>query len=366
MAGSPFAPSERIPVAVLGATGSVGQRFVALLEQHPWFELRRLVASDRSSGKHYREAVRWVQATPLPLAVSDMLVEDARPRGEIPLVFSALDAEVAGPIEEQFARAGALVVSNARNHRMDPAVPLVVPEVNPQHLELARGDRFGPGAILTNGNCSSIGLALALKPLDLAFGVKRVHVVTMQAISGAGLPGPSSFQMLDNLMPFIPGEEGKIETETKKILGRLVAGRVQAHELEISASCNRVAVIDGHTLCVSVELVRAASAADIRAAWAGFRSAPQELALPSAPMHPTLYLEDESAPQPRLHRDLERGMAAVVGRLRPCPVLGWKFVTLSHNTLRGAAGGALLLAELAVAHGFLSRERRCGAHTRVR
>jgi aspartate-semialdehyde dehydrogenase len=347
---------ERIPVAVLGATGSVGQRFVALLAEHPWFELAALTASERSAGKPYGEVVQWVQSTPLPAAAAERVVQPTRPSsaGGCPLVFSALDAEVAGTAELAFAEAGCLVVSNARNHRMDPAVPLMVPEVNAEHLALIEGSRGeGGGAIVTNPNCSTIGLVLALKPLADAFGLTRAHVVTLQAVSGAGIPGLPSLRILDNVIPHIAGEEEKIEAETRKILGRLVEGRIADYEIVISAQCNRVPVVDGHLICVSVGLERRASVADLRAAFENFTGEPQRLLLPSSPGRPIVYLEDPDAPQPRLHREIEGGMAAVVGRLRKCPLLDFKFVVLSHNTLRGAARGSLLVAEQIVARARL-------------
>lgn len=343
---------RRIPCAVLGATGSVGQRFVELLDAHPWFEPVLLGASERSAGRPYREACRWVQASPCPERAAELLVGGSEPVDGIPLVFSAIDREAAGPVERAWAGAGALVVSNAATHRMEPDVPLLVPEVNPGHLALLES-QGGPGGIVTNPNCSTIGLVLALAPLHRAFGVERVHVVTMQALSGAGVPGVSSMEALDNVIPFIPTEERKLATEPLKILGELTDGGVAPADLVVSAQCNRVAVLDGHTECVSVALSRDVSAEEVRAAWDEFRGAPQELGLPSAPLRPTHYLEDEDAPQPRRHRDLEGGMACAIGRLQPCPVLGWRFVALSHNTLRGAAGGALLAAELAVAQGYL-------------
>jgi aspartate-semialdehyde dehydrogenase len=350
--------SPRIPVAVLGATGAVGQRFVALLADHPWFEVAALTASDRSAGRPYAEAVRWVQATPLPAAAARLTVAPSEPasaRG-CPLVFSALDAAVAGPVEQAFAAAGRLVVSNARSHRMDPDVPLVVPEVNGEHLllfERQRRTRAGGGAIATNPNCSTIGLVLAVKPLVDAFGVHTVHVVTMQAVSGAGIPGVASLEILDNLIPLIAGEEEKIEAECRKIFGSVAAGGIVPRELKVGAQCNRVPVVDGHTLCISVGLERRATPEEIRAAFEGFTAEPQALGLPSAPTRPVHYLERPDAPQPRLHRDLDRGMATLVGRLRPCPVLDYKFVALSHNTVRGAAGGSILLGEQIVARGLL-------------
>jgi len=364
MSREPSAPAGKIPVAVLGATGSVGQRFLTLLADHPWFEVVRLTASDRSAGRPYREAVSWVQAAPKSerIAGMDLLPTEAAAVAGCPLVFSALDAAVAGPVEAELAAAGHLVVTNAGSHRMDPDVPLVVPEVNPDHLEVAAGQiARGVGAILANPNCSTIGLALALKPLADAFGLERVHVVTMQAVSGAGLPGVASMQILDNVIPWIAGEEEKVESETRKILGRLrahgesgIGGWFVDHPVEVSAQCNRVPVVDGHTACVSVGLGRRVAIDEVRAAWEGFAGEPQRLRLPSAPARPIHFLDRPDAPQPRLHRDLEGGMAASVERLRPCPLLGFRFVTLSHNTVRGAAGGALLLAELAVAKGLLT------------
>jgi aspartate-semialdehyde dehydrogenase len=344
---------DRIAVAVLGATGSVGQRFVALLADHPWFRVAALAASERTAGRPYGEAVRWVQSTPLPPDAAALPVLPSEPPLDASLVFSALDAGVAGPVEEAFARAGCLVVSNARSHRYDPDVPLVVPEVNADHLAAAKLQTFGGGAILTNPNCSTIGLVLALKPLADAFGLKRVNVVTMQALSGAGLPGVPSFEMLDNLIPYIGDEEEKIERETRKILGSFSDGRFVDADVTVSAACNRVAVLDGHTECISVSLARPASMEEVVAAWESYRGEPQRLSLPSAPRQPVHYHRRPDAPQPRLHRDLDSGMAASVGRLRPCPLFDYKFVALSHNTVRGAAGGALLLAELAVAKGLL-------------
>lgn len=349
------ASRARLPVAILGATGSVGQRFVTLLERHPWFEITALTASERSAGKPYRDAVRWVQSAPIPERVAGMPVTVCEPARAPVLAFSALDSSVAGPLEVEFARAGVCVVSNAKNHRMDPDVPLVVPEVNPDHVALAKCQSFGEGAILTNPNCSTIGLALALKPLVDAFGLEQVHVVTMQAVSGAGIPGLSSYAILDNVVPYISGEEAKIETETRKILGALDSDGIRPADVVVSAQCNRVPVVDGHTECVSVKLGRSASTEDLIDAWRSFTAEPQHRALPSAPRSPIHVIRDAAGPQPRLHRDLEGGMAAAVGRVRQCPLMDYKFVTLSHNTIRGAAGGALLVAELAYARGLLDR-----------
>lgn len=353
MTGGVETGRPRLPVAVLGATGSVGQRFVTLLDRHPWFRITALMASERSAGKPYRDAVRWVQNVPIPDDLAEMPVTICEPARVPALAFSALDSSVAGPLETEFARAGACVVSNAKNHRMDPDVPLVVPEVNPDHVALAQCQSVGGGAILTNPNCSTIGLALALKPLADAFGLEQVHVVTLQAVSGAGIPGLSSYEILDNVVPYISGEEEKMESETRKILGTLRTDGIEPADLLVSAQCNRVPVIDGHTECVSVKLRRSARVDDLIEAWRSFRAEPQSRGLPTAPKAPIHLIEDPAGPQPRLHRDLERGMAAAVGRVRPCPLLDYKFVTLSHNTVRGAAGGALLVAELAYARGLL-------------
>jgi aspartate-semialdehyde dehydrogenase len=367
----------RIPVGVLGATGSVGQRMIRLLEHHPWFRIGFLAASERSAGLTYREAVRWVQDGPIPEEAAGMTVHaagDGPPAGygalagggapsggassqphsagrPVGLVLSALDASVAGEVEQAFADAGTLVVSNARNHRMRPDVPLIVPEVNPGHLALLERQPTAPGGIVTNPNCSTIGLVLALHPLDLAFGVRSVNVVTMQAVSGAGVPGVSSMEILDNVIPYIGGEEEKLERETCKILGRLGAQGIEAAGVTVSAQCNRVPVVDGHLLCVSVGLEREATPDEVAAAMAEYRGRPQELDLPSAPRRPLHVLTGQADPQPRLHRNLDRGMAVAVGRGRPLPLLPLRPFMLSPNTLRGAAGGALLAAELAVAEG---------------
>ncbi len=354
MKRTPHTVSHRkIPVAVLGATGTVGQRMVALLARHPWFELRTLAASERSSGRPYAEAVRWSLPGSIPEgAAGRRLVPAGSPLAE-PLVFSALDSRVAGPIESACATAGALVVSNAASHRMDPGVPLVIPEVNPEHLDLLEAGR---GAILTNPNCSTIGLVLALKPLADAFGLRRVLVVTLQAVSGAGLPGIPAMEITGNVIPLIPGEEEKLAREPAKILGSLRDGRIDPAPLVVSAQCNRVPVLDGHTESVSVELAASPSMEELAAVWREFRGLPQTLDLPSAPAHPIHLSERPGGPQPRLDREREGGMAIVIGRIQSCPVLGYRFVLVSHNTLRGAAGGAILLGELAAARGLVPGE----------
>jgi aspartate-semialdehyde dehydrogenase len=347
--------SERIPVGVLGATGMVGQEFVAFLENHPWFELTFLAASDRSAGKPYREATTWRLGGETPAYARDIVVSDAVPKGAPKLMFSSMDASVATEIERAFADAGHAIVSNSRNHRMDADVPLLVPEANPGHLELLRTQqriRGWSGAIVTNPNCSTIVLVMALAPLK-QFGIKKVIVTTMQAVSGAGYPGVASLDILGNVVPFIGGEEPKMESETQKILGDFAETKIIPLDAKVSAACNRVPVVDGHTICVSVELEKKPSEAEIIAAWNSFRGVPQQQNLPSAPAQPVVYMEQPDRPQPR--RDVERdnGMAAFVGRLRKCPVLDYKFVALGHNTVRGAAGAAVLNAELMKAQGLL-------------
>ncbi len=365
----------RIPVAVLGATGAVGQRFLTLLSDHPWFRVESVWASERSAGKHYRDAAPWIQAQPvgelgdLVVGNLDALFAPGAPAtlADCPIVFSALDAAVATAAEQELAERGHLVVSNTRSHRMAPDVPLIVPEVNPDHLELARERmRRRGGAIITNPNCSTSGLVLALKPLLDRFGLEQVHVVTLQAISGAGLPGVPGYAIADNVIPLIPGEEEKLENEPRKILGTLEGGAVRLAPLRISAQCNRVDVVVGHTLCLSVKLARRAELEEVEATLADFSGEPQRLGLPSAPRQPIHYLGREVAPQPRLHRDWDGGMATTVGRLRPCPLLDYRLVALSHNTLRGAAGGAVLLAELAVARGLLAEAKTVSKPVRAR
>jgi aspartate-semialdehyde dehydrogenase len=347
---------KRIEVGVLGATGMVGQQFINQLAGHPWFEPTWLAASERSEGRRYTDAAPWRLDTPIPEGIADRAVEPATPGVGPRLVFSALDADVAGELERAFADAGHLVVSNARNHRMDPTVPLLVPEVNAEHLALLRAQaklRGGRGSIVTNPNCSTVVLTMALAPLR-PFGLRSCLVSTMQAVSGAGYPGVPSLDILGNVIPFISGEEEKIETETRKILGSLTGEAVEPHPVQVSAHTNRVPVVDGHTETVSVALERKASFAELRAAFEGFVGAPQRLGLPSAPERPIIYLDQPNRPQPRFDAGRGRGMTVSVGRLRPCPVLDWKFVTLGHNTVRGAAGAAVLNAELMQAEGLLA------------
>lgn len=344
---------EKIPVGILGATGSVGQKFIELLADHPWFEITALGASERSAGKPYAEAASWFQESPLPEKIAGMEVRECRPDLPCRIVFSGLDSAVAGEIETEFASAGYMVVSNAKNHRMDPDVPLLVPEINSEHLELVRLQQYGGGMIVTNPNCSTIGIVLALKPLVDQFGLESVHVVTMQGLSGAGYPGVPSLDILDNVIPHIGGEEQKMQSEPLKIFGTMTNGAVEPGEMKISAQCHRVAVVHGHLEALSVKLKQQVPEEELLEAWETFRSEPQELELPLAPKQPTRYFREPKYPQPKLHRNLEGGMAVSIGKLQECPVLDWKFIALSHNTIRGAAGGAVLNAELLVKKGYL-------------
>jgi aspartate-semialdehyde dehydrogenase len=349
--------TQRTPVGILGATGTVGQRFIQLLEAHPWFEIKWLAASDRSAGKPYAQAAKWNLNTPLPERTAAMEVSPATADANAPhLIFAALDAAAAKEIEPAFAAAGHAVVSNSSAFRMTEDVPLVIPEVNGDHMQLIQSQRWYKdkgGFMVTNPNCSAIGLVLALAPLHRRFGVDKVFVATMQAISGAGYPGVASLDILGNVIPYIAGEEPKMEAESRKLLGSLNGSRVVPAELALSAHCNRVAVEDGHTESVSVKLLQPATAEEIVAAWEEFRCLPQKLKLPTAPEQPVIYESAPDRPQPRLDRDRGRGMSAVVGRLRPCNIFDWKFTVLSHNTIRGAAGAAVLNGELLRAQGFI-------------
>jgi aspartate-semialdehyde dehydrogenase len=347
---------KKISVGILGATGMVGQKFVELLSSHPWFEIVALAASDRSTGKRYGEAMKWSMASPLLKKIADMPVVPCAPDLPCNVVFSGLDSSVAGEIEKSFAQAGYKVISNSSNHRMDPDVPLVVPEINSDHLKLVQHQRFGHGAIITNPNCSVIGITMALKPLLDIWGIEIANIVTLQALSGAGYPGVPSMDILDNVIPFISGEEGKVEMEPLKILGACHETKIVPYPMRLSAQCTRVSVSDGHLACMSIKLKKKAKANDIIAAWREFEGEPQRLKLPMAPKHPIVYLEDERHPQPKLHRTLEGGMVVSIGRLRECPLFDWKFVVLSHNTIRGAAGCAILNAELMAKKGYLSEK----------
>ena len=345
--------TKKISVGVLGATGSVGQKFIQLLSNHPYFEVKEVAASDRSAGKLYKDAANWILSEPIPHDVANLTVLPTNAQFQSKLLFSGMDATVAGEIESDLAQKGYVIVSNSKNHRWDKDVPLLIPEVNPEHIELIKTQKYGSGAIVTNPNCSTIGMILALKPLHDLFGVEAVNVVTMQALSGAGYPGVSSLDIIDNVIPFIGGEEIKLETEPKKILGKLVNGEVELADIKISASTNRVAVVDGHLESVQIKLTKKATPEEIIKAWVEFKSEPQKLNLPFAPVQPIHYFYEHKYPQPRLHRNIDKGMAAAVGRLRECNLFDYKFSVLSHNTIRGAAGGAILCAELLKAKGLL-------------
>lgn len=342
-------------VGILGATGMVGQHFIKFLQGNPWFELTWLGASERSAGKAYRDAAKWHLGGTTPEAVADMKVREAKPGSAPKLLFSAMDASVATEIEQAFAAAGHIVVSNSKNHRMDLDVPLLVPEVNADHLRLLAGQRLSrgwKGGIVTNPNCSTVVLTMGLAPLK-QFGITRVVATTMQAVSGAGYPGVPSMDILGNVVPFIGGEEEKMQQETQKILGDYAGDHIAPLAAKVSAHCNRVAVVDGHTVTISVELSAKPTEADIRRAFDTFRALPQERELPSAPKFPVQYMTEADRPQPRKDAERDRGMATFLGRLRPCPVFDWKFVALSHNTVRGAAGAAVLNGELMASEGLL-------------
>jgi aspartate-semialdehyde dehydrogenase len=344
--------SQKIPVAILGATGTVGQKFVRLLAEHPWFEIAAVAASSASAGRRYDEAVRWREPVPLPRPVAGMTLLDCAPPLPGRVAFSALDAEVAAPIEQAFARAGVVVVTNARTHRMDPDVPLLIPEVNADHvalLDCQRESRGWKGAILANPNCSTAALALALAPLHRAFGIERLFVSTMQAVSGAGYPGVPSLDIIGNVIPYIGGEEEKIERESRKILGTLSNGAVEPAGFALSAHTNRVAVVDGHMATVSVGFERRVKPDEAMVVLRDFRGPAAVTTLPSSPTPPIELEERIDRPQPRLDLDRGAGMAVTVGRVRPCAVLDLRLVVLGHNTVRGAAGQGVQIAELLMA-----------------
>lgn len=348
---------ERRKVGILGATGMVGQRLIQLLHQHPWFEITWLAASNRSAGKRYEDACRWKLDTPLPARLAAMTLASNLPAetsaGELPrIIFAALESDVAHDLEPRFAAAGCAVISNSSAFRMTSDVPLVIPEVNPDHLALIEHQSWrkeSGGYIVTNPNCSAIGLALALAPLERRFGLEGLFVTTMQAVSGAGYPGVASLDILGNVIPFIKNEEEKLHEEVGKLLGALSVNHIAMLDAKVSAHCNRVAVEDGHTECVSIKLKKSATHDQILAAWSEFaplHAIHEGLDLPSAPAEPVVYMDAIDRPQPRLDRMRGNGMAVSVGRLRPCSLLDWKFVALSHNTIRGAAGAAVLNAEI--------------------
>ncbi len=340
---------KKYRVGILGATGMVGQRFVQLLEHHPQFEITALAASGRSQTRPYKEACTWRLDGEMPSQVRELIVQPPEPPLECDLVFSSLPGDIARESEGSFAREGYPVISNSSAYRMDPDVPLLIPEVNHEHLGLLESQSYGKGFIVTNPNCSTIMLALALAPLEARFGIESVIVTTLQALSGAGYPGVASLDIIDNVLPFIDKEEEKIEEETVKILGRIEGQAIEAAQIKVSAQTHRVNVADGHMGAIRVKLRREASLTQVREAFESFRSLPQELALHTAPERPILVREERDRPQPRLDRDAGKGMSITVGRLLPDAVLDYRFVALSHNTIRGAAGAAILNAELLIA-----------------
>jgi aspartate-semialdehyde dehydrogenase len=339
---------NKYPVGILGATGMVGQRYIQLLENHPWFEVAWLAASDRSSGKPYGEAAKWRLDTQLPERIARMTVSPAEPEGAPKIIFASVDAAIAREMEPKFAAAGCAVISNSSAFRMAPNVPLVLPEVNADHLEMIEEQPWrkqSGGYIVTNSNCTVMGPVLALKPIVDRFGVEQIFATSMQAVSGAGYPGVASMDIFDNVIPYISNEEEKMEEELLKLLGKLEGRAVKPLAARMSASCNRVPVVDGHTVSVSIKLTRPATREEIVDAWAEFRPlAGQDL--PFAPAQPVEWTPLADRPQPRLDRNRGNGMVVTVGRLRPCKVLDWKFTVLSHNTVRGAAGATILNAEM--------------------
>jgi len=351
--------SKKFRVGILGATGVVGQRFIQLLQNHPQFEITALAASDRSQGRSYAEACTWRLPANMPGEVSSIAVRPPAPPLDCDFVFSSLPGDIAKDAEENFARAGYPVISNSSSHRMAADVPLLIPEVNPDHVGLIDVQRkrrgFDRGFIVTNPNCSAIVIVIALAPLHARFGVTSCVVTTMQALSGAGYPGVASLDATDNVIPFIGGEEEKIEAETLKLLGHFEHDSIQSPEMKVSAQCNRVNVSDGHMASIHINLAKPAAADDIRAALAGFTSEPQRLRLHSAPEQVVIVRSENDRPQPRLDRDSGNGMTVTVGRITPDKVMDYRFVALGHNTVRGAAGAAVLNAELLVARGYLTK-----------
>lgn len=346
-------------VGILGATGAVGQKFIRLLQNHPWFTISVLGASSRSAGKSYREAANWIESIELPQDISDMTVKQCRPElfSDVDFVFSGLDAAIAGDVERAFAEAGIPVISNAKNFRTDPSVPLLIPEVNPDHIELIKTQKFtndGKGWIVTNPNCVAVPLTTSLKPLHDHFGIESVILTSMQAVSGAGYPGVASLDIIGNVIPFISNEEPKIHAEPMKLLGTLSGGKLTHADFPIQATATRVPVINGHLLSVTVGLKEKPGSADeVKEIYRNWKSPISLLDLPSAPEHPIFYHDDERYPQPRMHADSEAGMRTAVGRMRTSNVLDLSYVAMAHNTIRGAAGGAILNAELLVRKEYL-------------
>jgi aspartate-semialdehyde dehydrogenase len=351
----------RIPVGIVGATGAVGQTFIRLLQGHPWFRVAQVAASERSAGKSYRDATNWIEGT-MPAEVAGLTVSASDVASvSTPIVFSALDAAAAAELEPAFARAGRFVFSNTKNHRMDADVPLVIPEVNASHLDLIavqRKNRGWTGAIVTNANCAATAAAVGLAPLHEAFGVKSVFAATMQSVSGAGYPGVPSLDILGNVIPFIKDEEGKIESEMQKMLGTFDGSKIVHAKFVVSAHANRVAVENGHTVVMSVACDRKPTVAEAIAVMRGWKGAAEVRGLPTAPAIPLLYADEDNRPQPRRDAMLGNGMTVTVGRLREDPILHLKLVVMAHNTIRGAAGGSILNAEVLVNRGLIARDAR--------
>ena len=347
---------KKVEVGILGATGIVGQRLISLIENHPWFQVTWIAASERSAGKKYIDGCSWRLHEPMPERIGKLSINHCNPSGAPQLIFSSLDSNVAGEVETEFANAGHVVVSNSGNHRMSSDIPLIIPEINSDHLSLIkiqRQNRGWKGAIITNPNCTTIFLAMSLAPLDKNFGLEKILMTSMQAVSGAGYPGVPALDILSNVVPYIAQEEEKVEAETKKILAEVTDGSTIEGDWVISAQCNRVMVEDGHTEAVSVALKTRPTRDDLVAAWHEYRSVPQERKLPSAPPHPIIVREELDRPQPKFDAYTEGGMATVIGRVRSCPVLEFKYIALGHNTIRGAAGASLLNAELMRSEGYL-------------
>ncbi len=343
--------SNKIPVAVLAGTGSVGQRMISLLDGHPWFEVVEVTASERSEGKRYQDACHWFLSTPMPDYVKDMVLlpTQASALSKAKIVFSALPADIAKEVEPDFAKAGMFLSSNASAYRKDPLVPLLVPEINPSHLDLIdlQHSQYGwSGGIITNPNCTTTGFVVTMHAIDRAYHIKQAFVFSMQALSGAGYPGVSSLDIIDNVIPYIGGEEEKVEFEPKKILGTMEADGVKYHPMAISAHTNRVAVVDAHTICASIATEEKPSVEELIETVRSFEVPEAVKSLPSCPKHAIIYHDEANRPQPRLDRDLEHGMATNVGRIRKDNILDYRFVSVSHNTIRGAAGGSILNGEL--------------------
>jgi aspartate-semialdehyde dehydrogenase len=349
--------SKKIRVGILGATGMVGQRFIQLLDGHPQFEVTALAASERSESRTFAEVCAWKLPTPMPSWVRSMPLQACQTPIDCDVVFSSLPSSMAGAVEEAFAKAGYPVISNSSNHRMSVDVPLLVPEINSEHISLIDIQRkrreWEKGYIVTNPNCTTVALVLALAPIEQAFGIESVIVSTMQALSGAGYPGVASLDIIDNVVPYIDGEEPKVESEPQKILGQFASDKVTPAGFVVSAQCHRVNVSDGHTEAVTIKLKKKTDVASLIEVMENFQGEPQKLKLHSAPARPVVVLRENNRPQPRLDRDLEKGMATIVGRVREDTILDFRFTILGHNTIRGAAGAAILNAELLAAKGYI-------------